>query len=303
MDSGIPISLLTTMGEIVFNDLSGDTTAGSLAQVGGNIWPGPGIHPDFPDGLPPGNGYAMQFLSGMHGAPIRNPVDNRPHKHGGISHRFYAGPKYFTLDGLIVGDDPAIRQVLYDYLVGWVFSSMQADARLFFTPPGHDTRFITCLNYDATEIVGPQGAPGGSPSGIAGPKQYLAQFVAVNPFAYTYTEDDTPIDGGSSAFVPNDGNVDTWPVIEVYAPPGGPMASFTVSNGIFDVEWAGHVDAGDHIEINMFNETMYLNGNSTNKLPGLNDQSDFWSVPPGGCTVSVTPGAHHVIVKSNDAWV
>lgn len=309
MDSGIPQSLLTTMGEIVFNDITGDASetaellAGDLGVLPRKVWPGPGVHPDYPLGLPPGNGYQMQFVSGMHGSTVRAQVDNRPHKAGGIVHKFYAGPKYFTLDGLIIGDDPTIRAVLYDMLAGWVFSSMQADARYFFKQPGQTTRFKTCRSYDSTEILGPQGSPGGSPSGIAAPKQYVLQFVAVNPFSYTYTERDTVIAGGASAFIPNDGTVETWPVIEVFCIANGAGASFTVSNGIFDVEWAGALASGDHIEVNMFNETMYRNGNSTNKLPGLNDQSDFWSIPPGGCTVSATPGADHIVVKSNDAWI
>jgi len=311
------MSLYTPLGEIVFNDLSGDATSASLAGLGGNIWPGPGVVPASVSagwnatGLPAGNGYLMQFASGMHGGAVRNPVDNRPHKHGGIIHKFYSGPKYFTLQGLVVGDTPEIRQVLYDYLAGWVFSAMQTDCRFFFKPPGQATRFKTVRNYDATEIVGPQGTAGASPDNIAAPKEYTAQFVSVNPFSYTYSErdngvyEDVPtIYGGGSVFIPNEGTADTWPVIEVYAPPSSSfLASFTLDNGTYQVEWAGNVAHGHYVEVDMFNETMYMDGNSTNELGGLNDQSDFWSIPPGGCTVSVTPGAHHIVVKSNDAWV
>ncbi len=236
-------------------------------------------------------------------------MDNRPHKPGGIIHEFFSGSKYMTLTGHVVGDTVEIRQVLYDFLAAWLYSAQATDCRHFFNPPGFPTRFHTVRCYDPGDIVGPTSSQGSSPSGIAGPKAYDFEFVAVNPFAYTYAERNygsaagPGIAGGDSVFVANEGNVATWPVIECYAPPGGPMVSFTVSNGVFDVEWTGSVPAGEFIEINMFNETMYLNGASSNKIGGLNDQSDFWSVPKGGCTVSVTPGAHHIWIKSNDAWV
>lgn len=311
MDVGNIHSLLTTQGEIVFNDFTGDATANSLAGLDVPIWPGPGVSALFPEGLPDGNGYLMQFISGAHGAPIRNPVDVRPHKHGGIVHKFYASAKYFSLEGLIIADDPTIRQVLYDYLAGWIHASMQTDSRYFFAPPGQSTRFMTVRNYDAIDIVGPSGSPGASPDGIAGPKQYVAQFVAANPFSYTYTErdygsaDGPAVAGGDSIFVANDGTVETWPVIEVFAPASGPgfLAAFTLDNGTFHVEWAGHVNPGHWIEVDMYNETLYMDGNSTNELGGLNDTSDFWSIPPGGATVSVTPGADHIWIKTNDAWV
>lgn len=309
MDSGIPMSLLTPYGEIVFNDLTGDATSASLSGLDVPIWPGPGVVPASisaeinASGLPDGNGYLMQFVSGMHGSDVRNPVDNRPHKHGGIIHKFYSGPKYFGLDGLVVGDDPAIRQILYDYLAAFIFAGMQTDSRFFFKPPGQAVRFKTCRNYASTEVIGPAGSPGQSPNEVAGPKQFLAQFVSVNPFSYTYTERDQTITSPTPVFIPNDGTVETWPVLRVYSGAGpSPLEGFLLQNSTFSLSWEGSLNPGHYIEVDMYNETMYEDGNGANRLGGMTDDSDFWSIAAGGEDVSLF-GGDHTIILSNDAWI
>lgn len=313
MDSGIPHSLLTSLGEIVFNDLTGDATvtASGLSDVAtGSVWPGPGVVPasinaDFNAvGLPPGNGYLMQFVGGTHGAPVRATIDNRPHKAGGIAHKFFSGPKYMTLTGHIIGDTLEIRQVLYDYLAMHLYAAQNADSRYFFKPNGANTptRFHTVKCYDLGDIIGPSTAQGTSPAGIAGPKLFDFEFVAVNPFSYTYTERDTTIIGTASAHVDNDGTVETWPVIECYAG-GSAMTFFEIGNGTFQVIWTGNCPAGHYIEVNMFEETMFQDRNGSNKIGGLDDQSDFWSIPPQGGALINSNGPDNILIKSNDAWI
>lgn len=296
MEVGRPHSLLTERGEIVFNVLTGDASGDSLSNPGSppTIWP---------YGLPEGNGYLMQFISGMHSAPYRNPVDDRPHKHGGIVHKFWHRAKFFTLSGLVIATTPEYRQLLNDELVAYVHSAMQTDSRYFFKPAGLDTRFLTVRNYDAPDILGPAGSPGGSPSGMAGPKQYEAQFVAAFPFAQDYTERDETVALSDSVFVPNDGTREAWPVLKVH----GPFDAFTVDNGVYQLAWYGPgFPSGHYIEINMYDETMYKDGNSTNELAGFEDvSSDFWSIPPGGATVTfvgTSSGAPTLDIISNDTW-
>lgn len=300
MQVGIPHSILTPMGEIVFNDLSGDATSKSLAGQGG-VWP---------YGLPDGNGYLMQWIGGMHGAPTRNPVNDRPHKHGGIVHKFWSSAKYFTLTGLVIGSTPENKQLLDDYLTNYIHSTMQQDARYFFHPPGQDVRFLTVRNYETADIQGPMASPGSSPSDIAAPKQYVTQFVAANPFAYRYTEDDETIAFGGSVFVPNIGLAETWPIMRVH----GPISAFTLANlnSGFQLEWFSNteISVGHFIEVNMYNETMYQDGDQNNELAGMLDApSDFWAVAAGGAPVqfvgtsSGTGGSATCDVLSNAAWV
>lgn len=310
MEVGIRHSLLTQLdggSEIVFNDLSGTTHPKSLSGIvdAAHCWP---------NDLPDGNGYLMQWISGMHGAPARAPVDVRPHKHGGIVHKFFLSAKYFTLTGLVVATDPEMRTLLNDTLTGWIHNTLQNDARYFFKPAGADTRFITVRNFATADILGPAGSPGASPSGIAAPKQYDTQFVAANPFSYRYTEDSpgtgglTTIALGDTQDQPNIGTVETWPVLRVH----GPISAFTVDNGESQLEWfsAVEIPVGHFIEINMYNETMYKDGNSTNELGGFLDApSDFWAIPPGGAPITFVGTSSHTggdptcDVLSNSAWV
>lgn len=297
MEVGIPHSLLTPRGEIVFNVLTGDATGDSLSNPGSppTIWP---------RDLPDGNGYIMQFISGMHSAPYRNPVDDRPHKHGGIVHKFWHRAKFFTLTGLVVATTPEYRQLLNDELVAYVHSAMQDDSRYFFKPAGGVTRFITVRNYDAPDILGPAGSPGGSPGGIAAPKQYAAEFVAAFPFAQTYTERDETVALGDSVFVPNDGTREAWPVFRIH----GRLDAFTIDNGVYQIQWesADDIGAAQYLEINMYDETMYINGNGSNRLAGMVDEvSDFFSIPPGGATVTFIgtgDSSPTCDILSNDTW-
>lgn len=313
------MSILTPSGELVFNDLTGSAT--KLSTVVGPIWPGPNVAPDsaFVAGLPNGNGYLMQFITGSHGAPIRNPVDIRPHKHGGIVHKFYAGPKYVTFTGLVIGDTPKIRRALYDYLSGWLHGAMQADSQFFFTPPGAGTRVTTARLYDAVDIQGPSGLPGDSPSGIAGPKQFVFELVMANPFSYTAAANTkTAAFNGAGVSVPNGGTIETWPTITITGPPTGSTTAWAIllspdsnpAHATMQLEWSNTSSPllpGQTVVIDMYKETITDAATGNTLMGGLIiSPSDFFPVPAGGAylfytgTSSGSPAAASIVV--NDAW-
>jgi hypothetical protein len=286
MEVGIPMSLQSpSMGELVFNDFSGTAATIGGAQA-------------FPLGLGAGCGYLIQRVQGFDGAPIRNPVDNRPHKSGGIVHTFRRAAKVWTVEGIICVPDNvsgpierATRTVLEDALRGYSDSVMAVTARFFFQPSGQVTRFQECRLYEPIDI---------GYDVISGPKNFSMTLVAADSRAYNYTQDLTVVLDGVPIAVPNEGNTESWPVIEV----SGPSSGFTLANaGGFTIDWTGSLGAGHHIEVDMFRETMYNDGSGANRLGGLNlSNSDFWSIPPGGTTVSLD-GAPDAQILSNSAWV
>ena len=287
MEINIPVSVLSSVGEVVFNVLDGDATAESLAGLDNVV---------APIGLPDGNGYHLTFIGGNDGAPIRNPITNKPHSHGAIPHRFRRSGKIIHVEGIIVATKPRYRPILDDglrsVLGGTIHTGLnppvfgqKSDAlgRFFWKPAGADTRFHAIHLYEPLDITGDGAAP----------KTFVFSLYSEHPEALTY-DSDVPL---SEGFIPNDGNTATWPVIRVYA-----TGSFTLSGpGGYALYWNSLATFGDYIEIDMFRQTMYWNGNGANALPYLNMQtSDFFSIPTGGGSVSCDMP---IEVFSNDAWV
>lgn len=301
MEIGIPQSILSTYGEVVFNVLDGTaSSADSLAGTGYTI--------KAPVGLPDGCGYYVTFVGGNDMAPIRNPITHRPHKHGAIVHRFRKAPVVVHVEGQILGNTPTNRRVLADHLrdvlnpilqAGVFGQPNEAIGRYFWKPAGQPIRFRAVRLYDPL-VIEPQ-----SP-GSAAPKTFSFSLVSEHAEALTYSQAVTTIAANSSAVIANNGNTETWPVVKVY---GVTTSGFTLSNGTHRLRWGQGRDPapvairGDYIEIDMYRQTMYWNGDQANALRFLHMRdSDFWSIPRGGKTVSIV-GAGPITVLSNDAWV
>lgn len=122
------------------------------------------------------------------------------------------------------------------------------------------------------------------------------------PYAIDLNQIDTPInDSGGPALVPNDGNMEFWPVIEV-GPNGG---FFTITNedsGEVVVYNGAAIGGGDHLELDFFTGTAYLNGDSTDEIDGIDPTSTDWFTikPDGGTNVSIVGADADVL--SNNAW-
>lgn len=297
MDVGIPQSILSTYGEVVFNVLDGNATGQGLS----------GQTVKSPLGLTDG-GYLVTFVGGNDMAPIRNPVTHRPHSHGAIVHRFRKAPVIVHVEGVIIGKNPTDRRILSDHLRD-VFNPMlqagvfgqpnEAIGRYFWTPAGQTTRFRNVRLYEPLTVEP-------DTPGSADPKTFTFTLVAEHPEALSYPEIETSIAKNSSAAVANIGNAANWPVALVY---GITTDGFVLSNGSYQLRWGQGRDPapvrilGTYIEIDMFRQTMYWDGDEANALRFLHMRdSDFWTIPRGGATVSIT-GAGPVTLKSHHAWV
>jgi hypothetical protein len=273
------------VGEVIFNSL--DPTTHPIASLAGS-----GVLA--PDGLPDGNGYHVNFVGGNDGAPIRNPITNRPHTHGTIPHTFRRSGTIVQIDGDFIVTKPQYRKVLADSLrsvlepsllfVPWLTTDR---FRFLWTPPGQGTRYREGKLHDKLVITGSD----------ANPKGFSFSMFFERPEALGLA-------GGSygAGVVPNNGNTDTFPVVHVSA--GAP---FTLDNGTHQVKWGktfihgGPAPiSGSYIEVDMLRQTMVWDTGENALGRIYMPDSDFFTIPPGGATISCDAG---VTVISHDGWV
>lgn len=122
------------------------------------------------------------------------------------------------------------------------------------------------------------------------------------PYAIDLNEIDTPLtSGGGPVLIPNDGNVEYFPVMEV----AGPFSTFTITNtdsGETITYNGAAIAGGDHIELDFFTGTAYLNGSSTDEIDGIDPTAtDWFTIKPNTGTHVEIVGAG-ATVKSNNAW-
>jgi hypothetical protein len=155
-ESGIPQRLVTTAGTVVFNVFNGDPMA---------------------LGLPDGNGFLVQEVSGLDQATLRTPTHDLPNKSGTYIRPFWKEAKIFTVQALVLWSDPVSRTILTDHLLGVTDACLDADGYYYWTPAGQGERYHVVQLYEAAEILG----SGGDAAGAAGPKIATLQFVAGDP--------------------------------------------------------------------------------------------------------------------------
>jgi hypothetical protein len=208
-----------------------------------------------------------------------------------------------------------LRAACLDVLSPGIFGAAnEVYGRLFWHPVGQPVRFHKIHLSNMFDVQGPSATEGGSTAGIAGPKTFTFELTSEHPEALEWEGDETDIDGFGAGFVPNDGNTETWPVVQVTT--AGPFTLFGPGpNGEpsgRSMRWGFGPDPrqnpppidGTYIEIDMHRQTMYWDGDGSNALAGLDmANSDFFSITPGGGDVSVTGAASAVKVFSNSAWV
>lgn len=120
------------------------------------------------------------------------------------------------------------------------------------------------------------------------------------PYAIDATEIDTTVNSGGSALIPNAGNAEFFPVIEVASGP----SSFTITNTDSGetVVYDGAAIGGTAAELVFFDGTIYVDGDSTDLIAGITPTTTDWFTikPNGGTNVSIS-GAD-MTVKSNNAY-
>ncbi len=118
---------------------------------------------------------------------------------------------------------------------------------------------------------------------------------------------DTTIASGDTVVLTNDGNHETYPVIEVY---GTTSAWSVVNASLVDQNgnplaliYAGTtITTPDFAEVDVFRNTIFLNGNQSDLAAGIDaEESDYFFLRPGDNEITAV-GAD-VAFKFNNAWV
>lgn len=176
------------------------------------------------------------------------------------------------------------------------------NARLLWTPPDFGTVVEGDRMYDRLRVL--EWAAHSWESGD------LAVSFAFNtdlPYGMGATQTVTSIAAGSSETVTNGGTTAYFPVFKV----NGAVSTFTIINetsGLqigYDAGQPGGaaISGGDYAEIVTLRDTIYLNGDGADLMPGLFiPNSVFFPLAPGDNEISFTGDGGSLDVLSNDAW-
>lgn len=324
MEIGIPQSILypsaihsdfsdgTGCSEIVFNSFNDDPQ--SLAFPNGSI-----------NLLPAMVNAGILVQQNIEDPAIRTAIDNKAHKSGGIMHDFYRGPRYITLEALMLGDTPSARETVSEYMRGAMNAIMQRDGLYLYKPSNAPTRFLTVRHYEAVKIAHSTSTTG-TAVGVAAPKSAIVTLVAADWTSYTYPlipyslegGDDLSDDQTGTATIPNNGNADMWPKVRVYGVGSFTLKNLTTNEQVVFVPGGGFgtPDPAAFYEIDMLNERIIYDstasgGNRYDATTGLvPTSSNFWRIPPGGAIVSGPNSSGPIrgglfastVVYANDAW-
>jgi len=123
-----------------------------------------------------------------------------------------------------------------------------------------------------------------------------------------YSEDLTQLNPTVPGAVVNTGNRPTFPVMKLY----GTFTTVTVTNTTTGAVWqfdgslpgaGGAVTSPDYLEVNTFNNTVYLNGSGANRMAGvIQTTSDFFTLNPGSNTITAPGVGASSVFLVNGAW-
>lgn len=243
---------------------------------------------------------------------VRATKENVPQEDGSILHRrFLTGSEMdlavqFWQDGLDqVACDDLLQQML-DEFMGYVYGLLNAgdnDGRIAWLPDGNSSATSSYRMLDDLRLL-----------------TYPVE-SSVTPFELTltvdcalpYSEDLTATTAslsGGAGTVTNNGNRPLYPVWRIY----GPFTDFTLTAGsatfTYDSTLSGAVAVtnGHYLEINTFNNTVYLDGSGANRMAGIvMNSSDFFLIPVGGQAVTITysgggAGNNSSVAETNSAF-
>ena len=240
--------------------------------------------------------------------PLRVTNTNVPQKDGSqLHHRFYEGEEMILAvqmwDAL---DSPAcdtLLQLMTDELMQHIRGLTNPpippnDARILWTPEGEAQRMLKAVKLnDTTETTLEEGA---------------SQVVFTVKSPYPYSMDAADNTTALNATITNAGTAEYWPVVKVF----GATSAFTLTNTsvqdddgnnlavVFDASQIGASSVpggGQFVEIDMFWETMYLNGSGANYKPGLvMGTSTFFPLRVGTNALTIS-GATASVIWAN-AW-
>lgn len=195
---------------------------------------------------------------------------------------------------------------MYEDLVGALNSIRQettSQQRLIWTPTGAADRML-----DEIQVLGwtdPNWAD----------DQWVVEFSVETPFpcAFDETQTTASLTSGVPATITNGGTSDVQPVIKAY----GPFTTMSITNNsaldedgnplaiFYDGGRPGAVSVamGHYAEFDTFKGTVFLDGSSTDLLPGVvPDTSDFWPLVYTPAANSVEAVGCNADVLYNTGW-
>lgn len=219
------------------------------------------------------------------GAALRVTKDNVPQGNGSILHRRFEEGYVCNLQMMLWKDDAVacgadLVSMLDDLNlhVRGLLNAGDNQGRLAWLPSGSGSyRMIDDIRLLERLVVAAPDDGGGT----------VVTFAVDS--AYPYAQDLTQQSTALNATLNNTGTVAYWPVVQVF----GATSAFTLTNVTTGklVQYAGTAipGGGQYVEIDMFRNTMYLNGNGANLISGLNMlNSDFFALEPGNNALTIT---------------
>lgn len=165
------------------------------------------------------------------------------------------------------------------------------DQRYIWSPSGKANRML----QDIVLLAWPEPVFGGDTD-----PEPMVTFSFESPFPYAVDEAETTTvcAEGVAEAIDNNGSANIWPVCKVH----GPFTAFTIVNSDgFMLEYDGtrpgaqSVASGHYAEIDFFRGTIFLDGDSTDLIPGIDPlTTDFFTLlgsPYASETIEVTGGS------------
>jgi hypothetical protein len=219
---------------------------------------------------------------------VRDTSQNVPQSDGGILHsRFLTKTEIDLSISLWEDDDNAacdeLLALMVDALSGAFRSLLNAGdnaGRLAWEVAGgssptstlrmlDDCRLLVYPDYDEADVAH---------------KTITATIDSAFPYAQDLTPIFTSIAAGDTEVLANTGTAAYFPVIRV----AGPAAGFSITIGTQSMTFVNAIGGGDFVEVNTFNNTIFLNGDEDDELNGLDVLNSVFPVlEPGSNTVQM----------------
>lgn len=233
---------------------------------------------------------------------IRATVDPKPQGDGEILHKRFANGTEMQFavqmwDGEEIACDAALCE-MRDFLYGVVWSLLRPEdvdldgGRVFWTPEcetGSGERLLDAVKLLSIEDPGEDQETGATE----------ITFVLDSPFPYAISHFQTVASlNGLAGSITNNGNVEFWPVIKVYADGGTTIVNNTTGKQM--TLNGGCLGGGSYIEIDTFRGTFYVDGDQANAKPCVDVlATDLISLVPGTNQIDTTVATDWLV---NDAW-
>ncbi len=229
---------------------------------------------------------------------VRATKSHIPQADGDILHRpFLTGSEVVLVIELWEDEDNVacdeLLQVMADNLSGALRSLLNAgdnEGRLAWEVAGGNERMLDDVRlFKYAKYV----------HGVAEPT-FTVTLDSKYPYAQDLTQTRTGIEDGDIVTITNDGTAEYFPVFQVNrldgVTSGSPVSAFVIENLttgqqiVWDESYPGAspIPGGSYAEIATFDNTIYLNGDSTNEKAGIGQlDSEYFPLVPGDNDIAI----------------